>query len=88
MITFCLPLDPLKKINYINYIYIYTHTQEKSNLEIEKNQLLTRSNITSDFLKPNTEAKYLMSSVFASPCTGGADIATPTASSEISVIHN
>lgn len=59
----------------------------KSNLKIRNDRSLTRSKVTSDFLKPNTVAKYLTSSVLASPCTGGADIATPTASSEISVIY-
>lgn len=46
--------------------------------------VLTLSKNTSDFRIPNTEAKYFTSSAFASPSTGGADMATLTNSSEIS----
>lgn len=41
--------------------------------------------MTSDFLTPKVEAKYLTSSALASPSVGGAEIAMPTASSEISM---
>jgi len=46
---------------------------------------LTRSKDTSDFLTPKIEARYLTSSALASPSVGGAEIAMPTASSEISM---
>lgn len=49
------------------------------------NYILTRSKDTSDFLSSKIEAKYLTSSAFASPSIGGAEIAMPTASSEISM---
>lgn len=48
--------------------------------------VLTLSKDTSDFLVPKTAARYLTNSVFASPSTGGADIAMPTPSSEISTV--
>lgn len=46
---------------------------------------LTRSKDTSDFLIPKIEARYLTSSALASPSVGGAEIAMPTASLEISM---
>lgn len=49
------------------------------------NYILTRSKDTSDFLNSKIEAKYLTSSAFASPSIGGAEIAMPTASSEMSM---
>lgn len=49
--------------------------------------MATFSNTTSDFLTPSVFDMNFTNSAFASPSMGGADIWTPTLSSEISSIN-